>query len=719
MPSELISKIRQYNPNIDESLIQKAFIFSKSAHGSQKRHSGEAYFSHPLAVASILIELKLDDASIVTALLHDVVEDTEVTLEEIEKEFGSKISQLVDGVTKLGKIESIPSNERAAEDFRKLTVAMSQDIRVLIVKLADRLHNMRTLTYVPSQQKKLKKAQETLSIYAPLAGRIGFESVKLELQELAFEIIDPNYRHEIIKELDELRKKNQNLITKINQDLESILAEEKINCEVSGREKTPYSIWLKMRKTNVGFHNLNDIMAFRIICEDVKACYNILGIVNSYYNMIPGTFKDYISTPKENGYQSLHLAILGPFNKKIEVQIRDKTMHEISEMGVAAHWRYKESNRQSPQLKKKSYIENEQYRWVRDLVDLFKNSENASDVLKNHKLQMHHNEVFCFTPDGDIFKLPLGATVIDFAYEIHSEIGNKCVAAKVNGVISPLRYKIENGDQIEITTDKNSKPSPHWLQFIVTSKARTAIKNFIRSEKFEEYSNLGRAILNKFFASKNLEINDTILEKILNNFNCKAIENLCARVAEGSINRHEILKIAYPEYKEENKSKKSKNTNKKYQNNDYLIPIEGLVSGMAINYGGCCNPILGDPIIGVINTGTGVTIHNQNCKNLKNMVLTPQRIIDICWKSEEEVGQRNYSSKIRIIIQNQSGSLADVSSIISQKNVNINSIRIASRSANYLELLAGIEVKNVDHLEEIFAALRISKKIAEVERVYS
>ena len=712
--SELIAKVRTYHPNLNESLIQKAYILSKSSHGNQKRHSGDPYFSHPLAVAEILADLKLDQESVITGLLHDVVEDTEVTLDEIETEFGEEIAKLVDGVTKLGKIESIPSNERVAENFRKLALAMSEDIRVLLVKLADRVHNMRTLFYVPSREKKVRKAQESLDIYAPLAGRLGLNKIKDELQELAFEIIDSENHKYIVDRLNELREKNKNLIDKIIEDLESLLKSENIDCTLSGREKKPYSIWMKMRKQNVGFHNLHDIMAFRIVTKDVGQCYRILGVINSTFNMIPGTFRDYISTPKENGYQSLHMAILGPFNKKIEIQIRDHRMHEISELGVAAHWRYKEKSKTSDKTKH----ENEQYRWIRDLINLFENSESATEVLKNHKLQMHKNEVFSFTPNGDIFNLPAGSTVIDFAYAVHSQVGNNCISAKVNGMIVPLRQKLENGDQVEIITSKKTKPSPNWLQFAVTSKARSSIKNFIRSEKFEEYNSLGRAILNKFFASKNLELNDKILEKILPIFHKKTVADLCVKIAEGIISRQDVLKATYPEFQEEIKqSKIIKQFSEKRKNSNYSLPIEGLVAGMAMHYGGCCNPIPGDPIIGVINTGTGVTIHSQTCRNLKNIVLTPQRILDVCWKSDEELGDELYACRVRLVVENKLGSLADISSLLAKKKVNITNIKTTNRSADFFELTIDIEIKSVDQLEQILSVLRTSKKIADVERV--
>jgi GTP pyrophosphokinase len=471
---------------------------------------------------------------------------------------------------------------------------------------------------------------------------------------------------------------------------------------------------MKMRKQNVGFHNLHDIMAFRIVTKDVGECYRILGVINSTFNMIPGTFRDYISTPKENGYQSLHMAILGPFNKKIEIQIRDHRMHEISELGVAAHWRYKEKVKTSDKTKH----ENEQYRWIRDLINLFENSESATEVLKNHKLQMHKNEVFSFTPNGDIFNLPAGSTVIDFAYAVHSQVGNNCISAKINGMTVPLRQKLENGDQVEIITSKKTKPSPNWLQFAATSKARSSIKNFIRSEKFEEYSSLGRAILNKFFASKNLELNDKILEKILPIFHKKTVADLCVKIAEGIISRQDVLKATYPEFQEEIKqSKITKQFSEKRKNSNYSLPIEGLVAGMAMHYGGCCNPIPGDPIVGVINTGTGVTIHSQTCRNLKNIVLTPQRVLDVCWKNDEELGDELYACRVRVVVENKLGSLADISSLLAKKKVNITNIKTTNRSADFFELMIDIEIKSVDQLEQILSVLRTSKKIADVERV--
>lgn len=716
---ELISAVKSYYPKADESLLIKAYTFAKNSHGNQKRHSGELYFSHPLSVAMILTELKLDQDSIITALLHDVVEDTEVTIEEIRKEFGDEVARLVDGVTKLGKIGSVPANEHIAENFRKLILAISGDIRVLLVKLADRLHNMRTLHHVPSKEKRIKKAHESLDIYASLAGRIGLNKIKMEMQDLAFAIIDSDSRNQIIERLQGVREKNQNLIDKIISDLRNLLDQNGIECDISGREKMPYSIWNKMKNTHMSFHDIRDIMAFRVIVNDISECYRVLGVINSTYNMIPGSFRDYISTPKENGYRSLHLAILGPFNKKIEIQIRDKMMHEVSEFGIAAHWHYKESERGTKKVKSIS-DEQSEYRWIRELISLFETSQSASEVLNQYKTSIYKDEVFCFTPTGDVFNLPSGATALDFAYAVHSDVGNSCVSAKVNGAIVPLRQAISNGDQVEIVTAKNSRPSANWLRFVVTSKAKSAIKNFIRTEKFEEYSKLGRAILNKFFAARSLEINDKILSKLVAKFRAKNIEDLCARVAEGIVTRQDVLKAAYPDFKEENLSEEKGTKSTSRDKNKYLehyLPIDGLVSGMAIHYAGCCNPIPGDSIVGVINTGTGVTIHRQVCHNFKNLALIPQRVIDVCWKEGDKMD--NFSTRIDVIVKNQTGGLANVSSVIAKKSMDITDIKVINRSAEYFEYAIDVEVKDVQHLEDVMSALRISGNVIEVRRGHS
>jgi guanosine-3',5'-bis(diphosphate) 3'-pyrophosphohydrolase len=719
---DLIDKIKKYQTNFNELAVLDAYNFSLQAHSLQTRSSGDPYFSHPLAVAEILIDLKLDTTSIITALLHDVVEDTPVTLEIIEKRFGEEVANLVDGVTKLSKIESMPTNQKAAENFRKLVMAMSQDIRVLIVKLSDRLHNMRTINFIKSEEKRVKISTESLAIYAPLAARIGMYKIRDELQELSFEQINPDSRKYIVEKLEELKESKRDVVEKIIEDLRLKISgennENNIKFEISGRQKQPYSIWNKMKSHNVGFGYLYDIMAFRIVVENLADCYRVLGLINCNYNMIPGSFKDYISTPKENGYRSLHLSALGPQNKKIEVQIRTREMHQNAELGVAAHWSYKENIRVG--------IENEQYKWIRELISLFEQMGDASEVLKNYKIQMHDDQVFCFTPNGDIFNLPVGATIIDFAYAVHSEIGNSCVSCKVNGMTTTLRQKLDNGDQVEIITDKNAKPNPAWLQFAITSKAKVAIKHFMRNEKYAEYSALGKAILYKFFASKSLEINDKLLEGILKNFNKKTLNDLYVFVAEGLVTRNDILKIVYPDYQDESQKnpKKAPPGNNKTTSKDewfkksatkHALPIDGLVAGMAIHLATCCHPIPGDEIVGIISTGVGVTIHSRTCRNLKTVVPNPQRLLEVCWKHSQD--DDLYQSRIMIVMHNTSGSLAEVSSAIAKKKINITNIQINSRSVDFFEVIIDMEVKNTEHLENIMSSLRMSKKIVEVSKI--
>jgi len=716
--SDLIAKIKIYNSDFDVNLFKKAYIIAKGAHGNQKRHSGEIYFSHPVAVAEILIELKLDLDSVIAALLHDVVEDTEVTLKEIEDQFGPDIARLVDGVTKLGKIGSIPTSEKEAENFRKLTMAMSQDVRVLLIKLADRLHNMRTLFYVPSKEKRIKKAKECLDIYAPLAARIGLDNIKNELQDISFSVMDPDSRNHINDCLNDLREKNKNLTKKIIDNLEKLFKEEGIDCRIYGREKKPYSIWLNMKKKNIGFHNLHDIIAFRVITKSMMECYKALGVINLAFNMIPGTFKDYISTPKDNGYQAIHLVTLGPFHKKIEIQICDDNMHNIAEDGVAAHWYYKEKYSKNSRKQLNQATDLEQYRWIRELISLFETSDNASEALKHYDLSMHKNEVFCFTPDGDIFNLPHGSTIVDFAYEIHSDIGNKCCGAKVNGVIVPLRKKIENGDQIEIITSNKSKPSSSWLQFVMTSKAKVSIKGFIKHEKYDEYSILGKAILKRHFKSQNIEFSDNLIEKVLPKFRKKTANDLYFRVAEGVITKNDVLRELYP--KSESKYTRPgmalSNGESSYDLGSYNIPIKGLIEGMSIKYAKCCFPIPGDKIYGILNTGVGVTIHNRDCSNMTNASLLKNKLLEIEWKEDIQASDYKFLSKVIIRVENSPGILADISNILIKKNANVRNISTLNRSENYFELLIDLEIDNTEHIENILSSLLISRKVLEAKR---
>lgn len=715
--AELIAKIKIYNQNCDETLLQKAYLFAKNAHGGQKRHSGESYFSHPVAVAEILCELRLDDESIISALLHDVLEDTEVKLEEIQNLFGSQVAYLVEGLTKFDKLDEIRSIEMASATLRKLVMAMSWDIRVLLVKLADRLHNLRTLSYLPSLEKKLKKATESLEIYAPLAGRIGLGKIKDEIEDLAFAVIEPGAYAYIATKLSEIKAQNENLILQIIAEFESLFAQTEFPCLITGRQKKPYSIWLKMKRKNIGFQNLHDVMAFRCIVDDWRQCYQALGIINSHFKMVPNSFTDYISMPKENGYQSLHLTSIGPLGKKIEVQIRDKIMHEVADFGVASHWFYKEKNKNF-NSESANFIKKPKYLWISELVSIFENAKTSGEIVKASNLNLAAEEVFCFTPAGEAINLAIGSTIVDFAYAIHSEIGNHCYGARVNGVMTPLNHRIENGDQIEIITDKSAKPTLEWLRFVNSSRSKSAIRAFIRHEKSAEFKNLGRAILQKYFQLKELEFNDELIAKTLRHFNKKSLDDLFCKVAEGNVGRYEIAKECYPDFVDEKIVKSSSANNKALANLD--MEIDGVAAGMAVNFASCCKPIFGDPIIGVINVGIGVVAHHQLCQNLQNLAINSQKIVDLCWKENAAQGQTKFrNTQIRVIVANKSGALADITNVIASRKINISHIKTTGGCHETFEVQIDIEVQDIQQLQDLLSAIRISNHTILVERLAS
>ncbi len=534
---ELVERVRSYDPTADEDAINRAYVFSMKAHGSQMRASGDSYFSHPIEVAGILTKYKLDAASIITALLHDTIEDTAATLPEVEKLFGSEIVRLVDGVTKLSRIELQSDHSKQAENFRKLVLAMSEDIRVLLVKLADRLHNMRTLRFIKNPDKRRRIALETMEIYAPLAERIGFSEIKNELEDLAFAELHPDVRESLVARLNFLREKGGDLISRILEELRATLKEAGVEAVVSGREKTPYSIWRKMQMKNVGFEQLSDIMAFRVQVRSVEDCYRALGVIHSRYPMVPHRFKDYISIPKPNGYRSLHTGVFGPERQRIEMQIRTADMHEVAELGVAAHWSYKQGQRPA---------DGKQYRWLRELLDIMEHASNPEEFLEHTKLEMFQDQVFCFTPKGDLIALPRGACSVDFAYAVHSEVGDACVGAKINGRMMPLRTPLNNGDQVEIITSKAQTPNPTWERFVVTGKARARIRRYIRTQQRAQYLDLGRAILNRAFKQEGYDFTEKGLDGVLKIFKAASVEDLVVTVGEGHLTGREGSRRSIP-----------------------------------------------------------------------------------------------------------------------------------------------------------------------------
>lgn len=703
----LIDEVCKYDPYANRDVLARACEFSEEAHGKQLRASGDPYYHHPLEVAYILAEFKLDHSTIITALLHDTVEDTHITLETIEKEFGKDIAQLVDGVTKLTKIEHQTEHTRQAENFRKLLVAMSEDIRVLLVKLADRLHNMRTLHYVKSPEKRMRIAHETMEIFAPLAERIGMQQVKNELQDLAFAELHPEARESIISRLEYLRKHGDIFIEKIVEEINQTIKKANINAKIFGREKTPCSIWKKMERKNISFEQLSDIMAFRILVTSVEDCYRTLGIIHSTYQVVPGTFKDFISTPKDNGYRSLHTIVMGPEQRFIEVQIRTEEMHEIAEYGVAAHWSYK----QGREYKK----DGKQYKWIRELLYILEHASDSEEFLEHTKLEMYYDQVFCFTPKGDIIALPRGATPVDFAYAVHSNIGFHCAGAKVNGRIVPLRTELNNGDQVEIITSKTQVPSPAWEKFVVTGRAQSEIRRFVRARKREEYTKLGNSIVAKAFKEEGVKPTEEVLANALKILSKKSINDIYMAVGEGLLTGNDIIRACFPEQK----AKKGLNPfsllsfHKKEKKKDSL-PIKGLIPGLAVYFAECCHPIPGDKIIGVVTTGKGMTIHTSDCEVLANFSNTPERLMDVSW--EKESSQQTHKGRIKVLLSHEPGSLAALANVISKEKGNISNLKITNRTSDFFELWVDIDIRGANHLTTIITSLRADAHIQSVER---
>ena len=708
----LIDKIKAYNPDSNIPAIEKAVKFAKDHHEGQVRSSGEPYYTHPLAVASLLADMKLDDATLLTAILHDTVEDTSATLQDVEKQFSKEVATLVDGVTKLTRIESKTAEGKQAENFRKLVLAMSEDIRVLLVKLGDRLHNMRTLHHVEKVEKRRRIARETLEIYAPLAERIGIHKIKAELEDLAFGHLYPEAVESISKRLSYLRAEGTDLVNKIITTLKQQIDEAGVKADVSGREKSRYSIWKKMQRKNVAFEQLSDIMAFRVMVESIEQCYHVLGIIHSHYPTVPGRFKDYISTPKANGYQSIHTTIIGPESQRIEVQIRTREMHEKADLGVAAHWAYKQDAQNKTDMKK--------FRWLRELLEILEQESHAEDFLENTKLELFSEQVYCFTPKGDLIEMAAGATCVDFAYAIHSDVGNRCVGAKINGRIAPLNTKLNNGDQVDIQTSKNQAPSPTWERFVVTGKAKSHIRRYIRQQQRDQYLELGRAMIAKTFKNEGYDFTDKMLTGLAGQFRVDALEDIITGVGQGNIVARDVFKAVFPSHKSE-PVEKSKDIpsidhfNKVKINKDAPMPIKGLIPGMAVHFARCCHPLPGDRIVGIVTTGRGVTIHTIDCETLENFADTPERWLDVSWGEGKE-GPDGHVGRINLTISNESGALGTLSNVVSTNGGNITNLKITNRALDFWDMYIDIYVQDTRHLNNIVAALRATPEVAEVER---
>ena len=698
-PKELYNKISKYDQSACELSINKAYKLSEKAHSNQFRSSGEKYFTHPLAVADFLTQMKLDSATIITALLHDVVEDTEITLEIISKEFGREISKLVDGVTKLSKLE-LKFGFAQAENFRKLLLASSDDIRVLLVKLADRLHNVRTIDGIKSHEKKSRICLETLEIFAPLAERLGINAIQRELEDRCFAVVNPETQDSIMRRLKLIYAKDELNIPFISMEIQSLLIKNNINCKVIGRVKSSYSIWKKMQRTNLSMDQLSDIMAFRVIVDDVPSCYKSLGILHQEYTAVMGRFKDYISAPKRNGYQSLHSSLIGPQKTKIEVQIRTSIMNEVALNGIAAHWMYKDGTKWSEGIK---------FKWVRELIQILEESNEPEEFLENTKLEMYNDQVFCFTPKGNLIILPKGANAVDFSYAVHSEVGNAAVGAKINNKKRLITTEINNGDQVEILTSQNSFPDPKWIDSCITGKAKSAIRRFIRIRETKEFLQLGTALLQKEYRQQNKKMHATNLSKVINEYGLSDLDELLIEIGKGNINSRDILNFLYPAISNQ------KNTLPKLKsiNPSESIKIKGVVDGMTIHYAHCCHPLPGERIVGIVTTGKGITIHALDCFALEKFNDIPEMWQEVSWDTESDKFHRG---SLVAVLANEPGSLADVTKIISLNNGNISNIQVVSRGLDFYKFNIDLEVQSINHLNQIIAAMRLSQFVESVDR---
>ncbi len=721
---DLVERVRSYNPDTDEDLLNRAYVYAMKAHGTQTRASGDPYFSHPLEVAAILTNLKLDDATIVAALLHDTIEDTEATRAEIDHVFGHEIGVLVEGLTKLKRLELVSREAKQAENLRKLLLAIADDVRVLLIKLADRLHNMRTLEFVPPASRR-RIAEETLDIYAPLAGRMGMQEMREELEDLSFHTLDPEAYAVVKQRLDALADRNRNLIGEIESQLSRNLQKNGITARVYGRRKQPFSIWTKMERKSVGFEQLSDIYGFRVVMQDVEACYRALGVVHTTWPVVPGRFKDYISTPKQNDYRSLHTTVIGPGNQRVELQIRTEEMNQIAEFGIAAHAFYKEGTG-SPTERLKH--ESNAFAWLRHTVGILSESANPEEFLEHTKLELFHDQVFCFTPKGKLIALPRQANVIDFAYAVHTDVGNSAVGCKINGKFAPLSSELQNGDEVEVLTSvAQSAPPSAWESLAVTGKARAAIRRATRTAVRDQYAGLGRRIVDRLFARAKIEYADDKLKGALPRLARTSIEDVMASVGRGELKASDVARAMYPDYKEERMvrygAKRSLAVKLKLKSEPphparsaSVIPVRGINSDLPVKFAPNGGAVPGDRIVGIVTPGEGITIYPIQSPALKDFEEEPERWLDVRWDIDETMPQR-FPARILVHNVNEPGSLAQVATVIAEHDGNIDNISMSRRSPDFTELTIDLEVYDLKHLSAIIAQLRAKAVVARVERV--
>ena len=710
---ELINSIREYYPDADVSSVEKAYNFATEKHKGQFRQSGEPYYLHPVEVATTLTKLKMDIPSITSALLHDVVEDTDVNLEEIQREFGLEVKTLVDGLTKLEKYNFKSTEEAQAENFRKMIMAMSKDIRVILIKLADRFHNMRTLNHLPLD-KQQRIAQETLDIYAPIANRLGISWLKTELEDLSFMYLDPGTFADLVKKVQKQKTEKEKYIKEVIKIMQDRLSEFQIKAIVSGRLKNYFSISNKIKKRNLDFDQIYDLIAFRIIVEDVTSCYEVLGIIHSFWKPVPGRFKDYIAMPKPNNYQSLHTTVIGPYGERVEIQIRTPEMHRIAEYGIAAHWLYKEGHLPSTDAEK--------FTWLRSVLETENDTKDSNEFMDSVKMDFFSNEVYIFTPKGEVKELPAGSTPIDFAYSIHTNLGNTCVGAKVNDVIVPIKYVLKSGDIVEITTSKTQTPKKDWLQIVKTSKARNKIRLYLRTIENERSRALGQEMLEREFKKQGLSYHNFNKEGKITEaaalFKYKNLEELLIGVGYGKVTPRELVRAIAPDAKIDEREEKGsifreivQKAANSVRSSRNIIKVSG-ADDLLIRFAKCCTPVQGEPIVGFITRGRGITIHRKNCTKL--VELDDLRMMDVEWDKDSSARQ---TTRIRVETADTSGLLAKMSKIFAENEANVVAADIKTNENSKAVCLFDISIKDISQLNKIMIKLKKIPGVFDVSRM--
>ncbi len=716
--AELVDLVRAYDRDADEDILNRAYIFAMKAHGGQTRQSGDPYFSHPLAVAAILTELRADPATVVTALLHDVVEDTDYTVGDIQTHFGAEIARLVDGVTKLSRIELRDEASKQAENFRKFVVAMADDVRVLLVKLADRLHNMRTLHYITNVDKRQRISLETMEIYAPLAGRIGVQRFREELEDIAFRELSADAYATISRRLDELHQHSVGGVVELANVLRQKLEADGLNAQIYSREKRAYSIWRKMQQKNVSFDELADIYAFRVLVDTVPDCYRALGIIHSNWRMIPTEFDDYISAPKPNNYRSIHTAVVGPpwrdgRRQRIEIQIRTYVMHETAERGVAAHWQYKDAGGNGASVEIIGPKQYDPYETPRRLVEMFQAGEDLDEALQYAKLELFQDQVFCFTPKSRVIALPKGATALDFAYGVHTDVGDQCIGAKINGVQRPLRKLLETGDVVEILRSENAPVPAEWEIIAVSGRARSAIRRRIKKMQYDEHLALGRSSAESVFTGAHLQFSLKGVRAGLRKLGKKSVEDVLVSVGRGDLPVNQLIEAVYP-----GASAASEGEIRPANLHEFKprVAIAGLTPGVSVRIARCCTPLPGERIVGIRGDDGGITVHTIHCEQLAKQDPPQSRWLDLKWRDTDEE-QQNAFARLTVTVQNGVGVLSEIAGIIARYGISIASMRLQNRSKEFIDVVMDVEVHDARQLAQALAGLRATPTVLSAERI--